>query len=207
MDPQQLGNPGGGSQQSARSSQYARFGADVLSRMEKVPSELLALTYGSLITQLMEDLHSDTQQMNDALDRMGEQMGARLVDEFLAKTQNIVTSFPLCCQDFPDLCEIIATVGFKMYLGVAAEVANVSEKSCDFILRENPLSEFVEIPAELQSGGLWYSNILAGAVRGALAAVGVRTRVYFVEDVTRDDNDITRIACELIEYMVDEFDD
>ena len=50
--------------------------------MEKVNSELMALVYGSLVTQLLKDLeHVD--EVNAELDKMGFNMGQRLVDEFL----------------------------------------------------------------------------------------------------------------------------
>lgn len=68
----------------------------------------------------------------------------------------------------------------------------------------------MELPAALQKGtpssNLWYSNLLAGAVRGALAAVSIKAHVFFVEDALRDDNEVTRIRCELVEYVLDEFD-
>ena len=36
---------------------------------------------------------------------------------------------------------------------------------------ENPLAEFVELPEEALEGGLWYSNVLCGVLRGALEMV------------------------------------
>ena len=36
---------------------------------------------------------------------------------------------------------------------------------------ENPLAEFVELPDEALEGGLWFSNILCGVIRGALEMV------------------------------------
>ena len=38
-------------------------------------------------------------------------------------------------------------------------------------LEENPLAEFVELPDEVLEGGLWYSNVLCGVIRGALEMV------------------------------------
>jgi hypothetical protein len=37
---------------------------------------------------------------------------------------------------------------------------------------ENPLAEFVELPEEALEGGLWFSNVLCGVLRGALEMVG-----------------------------------
>jgi len=41
---------------------------------------------------------------------------------------------------------------------------------------ENPLAEFVELPEEALEGGLWFSNVLCGVLRGALEMVRVATR-------------------------------
>lgn len=38
-------------------------------------------------------------------------------------------------------------------------------------LEENPLAEFVELPEEALEGGLWFSNVLCGVLRGALEMV------------------------------------
>jgi trafficking protein particle complex subunit 3 len=40
-------------------------------------------------------------------------------------------------------------------------------------LEENPLAEFVELPEAALEGGLWYSNVLCGVLRGALEMVSV----------------------------------
>lgn len=59
-----------------------------------------------------------------------------------------------------------------MYLGVSPTVANWSASGDEFslILDNNPLTEFVEIPDERRT--LLYSNVLCGALRGALEMVG-----------------------------------
>jgi hypothetical protein len=36
---------------------------------------------------------------------------------------------------------------------------------------ENPLAEFAELPRDAREGGLWFSNVLAGVIRGALEMV------------------------------------
>jgi hypothetical protein len=36
---------------------------------------------------------------------------------------------------------------------------------------DNPLAEFVELPEEALEGGLWFSNVLCGVLRGALEMV------------------------------------
>lgn len=39
------------------------------------------------------------------------------------------------------------------------------------MLEENPLAEFVELSEEAKQGGLWWSNVLCGVIRGALETV------------------------------------
>jgi len=45
-------------------------------------------------------------------------------------------------------------------------------------LDENPLAEFVELPEEALEGGLWFSNVLCGVLRGALEMV--RVMIHFL---------------------------
>jgi trafficking protein particle complex subunit 3 len=45
-------------------------------------------------------------------------------------------------------------------------------------LDENPLAEFVELPEEVLEGGLWFSNVLCGVIRGALEMVRNRSIAY-----------------------------
>jgi len=42
---------------------------------------------------------------------------------------------------------------------------------------ENPLSEFAELPRDAKEGGLWFSNVLCGVIRGSLEMVSVYTRL------------------------------
>lgn len=95
------------------------------------------------------------------------------------------------CTDFRETGEVISKVGFKMFLNTSPTVihhdrsslpaegpgptagATQQTRSQEFslILEENPLSEFVELPADAREGGLWWSNVLAGVLRGALEMV------------------------------------
>lgn len=60
-----------------------------------------------------------------------------------------------------------------MFLGVSAEIEILPENgkiySFNLSLSDNPLNDFVELPEHLQ--GLNYSNMIAGAIRGALETV------------------------------------
>ena len=49
--------------------------------------------------------------------------------------------------------------------------ANAPGASFSLTFDENPLAEFVELPEEALEGGLWFSNVLCGVLRGALEMV------------------------------------
>lgn len=58
-----------------------------------------------------------------------------------------------------------------MFLGVSATVTNWDAEgtTCSFVLEDNPLVDFVELPDTCQ--GLHYCNVLNGVIRGALEMV------------------------------------
>jgi hypothetical protein len=72
-------------------------------------------------------------------------------------------------------------LGFKMFLGVTATVTNWDAEctSCSFVLEDNPLVDFVELPDTCQ--GLQYCNVLSGVIRGALEMVSfVPSELYLL---------------------------
>jgi hypothetical protein len=50
-----------------------------------VNAELLAMTYGAVVVQLLKD-YSDVALVNAELEKMGYNIGVRMVDEFFAKS-------------------------------------------------------------------------------------------------------------------------
>ena len=65
-------------------SQAAAAGQALWSKMPKANAELFALTYGSLVTELVRD-YEDPIEVNKQLDRIGHSIGVRCVDEFFSK--------------------------------------------------------------------------------------------------------------------------
>ncbi|KAG7396509.1 Trafficking protein particle complex subunit 3 [Phytophthora boehmeriae] len=181
---------------------HQRMGDTAWSKMPKVNGELFALTYGSLVTQLIKDFE-DLKVVNQQLDSMGYNIGVRLVDEFLAKSG--VTH----CPDFKETAEVVAKVAFKMFLGINVEVSqwNAEGTACSLLIYDNPLTEFVELPPSAY-GVLWYSNVLCGVLRGALEMVQMRVEAQFVKDVLQGD-EVSEIRLELKgmieEQMGDEY--
>jgi hypothetical protein len=133
-----------------------------------------------LVAQLLQDL-GDVNEVNAQLEKMGFNLGSRLIEEFLAKAGVAQ------CRSFEDTGEVIANVALKMFLGVSGYTRNWSaDKTCfSLVLDQNPLLEFMELPESAQ--GLLVSNILCGVIRGALEALNLIVAVRVTKDVLRDD--------------------
>eukprot|EP00922_Rhytidocystis_sp_ex-Travisia-forbesii_P043901 GHVS01065460.1.p1 GENE.GHVS01065460.1~~GHVS01065460.1.p1 ORF type:complete len:159 (+),score=22.36 GHVS01065460.1:25-477(+) len=144
---------------SSSRSRYSKAGDAAFGRMEKVSSELLSLTYGTIVCQLLKD-KEQVEAVNAQLDRMGHNIGTRLIEEFLAKSNTST------CGDFKETAEVIAKVGMKMFLGISCDVIDADVSSCSLAFVENPFTDFVELPPALSA--LCYSNLICGVIRGAL---------------------------------------
>jgi len=127
-------------------------------------SELFSLTYGSLVAHLVNDLEN-TEGVNKQLERMGYNIGVRLIEDFLAKTSSGR------CYDFKDTAEKIQ-LAFRNYLGVTPTVSNWNSQYDEFslVFTVIPLTEFVELPDNCLD--IKYCNILPGIIRGACEMVG-----------------------------------
>eukprot|EP00326_Haptolina_ericina_P021648 CAMPEP_0181201502 /NCGR_PEP_ID=MMETSP1096-20121128/18342_1 /TAXON_ID=156174 ORGANISM="Chrysochromulina ericina, Strain CCMP281" /NCGR_SAMPLE_ID=MMETSP1096 /ASSEMBLY_ACC=CAM_ASM_000453 /LENGTH=182 /DNA_ID=CAMNT_0023291951 /DNA_START=23 /DNA_END=571 /DNA_ORIENTATION=+ len=174
-----------------------KTGEAAFSKVEKINSELFSLTYGAIVTQLLKD-YEEVDATNEQLEKMGYNIGIRLVDEFLAKAQ--ITA----CQHFSETAEVIAKVGFKMFLGVSAEVVNSSEREFSLQMSDNPLAEFVELPEQYNQ--LAYSNMLCGVLRGALEMVQMRVECTLTKDALWGD-DVTELRVVLKEIMDEAYHD
>jgi hypothetical protein len=70
-------------------------------------AELFTLTYGALVVQLIQD-YEDYEEVNKQLDKMGYNIGTRLIEDFLAKSKLGR------CSDFREVGEVVAKVCFEV---------------------------------------------------------------------------------------------
>ena len=160
---------------------------------KKVNTDLFALTYGSIISQLIIDCEN-VDEVNKQLDRMGNNIGLRLIEDYLAKS-----STPRC-RDLRDVADKIQHA-FQMYLNVMPTIDHWSPGNDEFslILYNNPLTEFVELPDSLQN--MNYLNILPGIIRGALEMVSMPVRAWIKSDLLKGDHE-TEIRIQAIQRDV-----
>lgn len=161
------------------------------------------MTYGAIVRQVLHDYEDCVEEANKKLDEMGHNIGCRLVEDFLAKTNT------QRCGDFRDTAEVVAKVGLRMFLGIGANVTgwNAPENTaCTIVLESNPLADFVELPEAYQD--LSYCQMLCGVIRGALEMVNMRVECDFAKDALRGD-DGYELRLRLLESMPDvyPFDD
>lgn len=76
----------------------------IRTRIDKVNAELVTLTYGTIVAQLCQDFNSDYQEVNKQLEKMGHNIGMRLIEDFLAK------SGVGRCANFRETADMIAKV-------------------------------------------------------------------------------------------------
>eukprot|EP01067_Filipodium_phascolosomae_P009064 Filipodium_phascolosomae@DN7986_c0_g1_i1.p2 len=188
-------NPSG----SAAAVNFTKVGDQTYAHMEKMNSEVVSVMYGSLVSQLMKDI-GDVEEVNTQLDKIGAAMGERLVDDFFAK------SGLGSCADFTSTMEVVAKVGLRMYLGVTADVTkwSPSMRSCSLLIHENPLLDFVELPAALYQ--LRYSNVIAGVIRGALDQMHLKVECVVAKDPLKGDPH-TEIRVDLKQVLSEQFID
>jgi len=138
--------------------------------------------------------------VNIEIEKIGFNIGIRLIDEFLAKS-NLAS-----CSNFRETANIIGRVALKMFLGMSVDVSKWSEdgRSCSLLFKGNPLIDCVVLPDEYQE--LQYSNLILGAIRGACNAVNVNVECRMLKDELRGANE-TEIRLTFKEMIPEVYND
>ena len=183
------------------SNKNAQNQPNFLGRVEKINSEFLTLTYGSLMVRLIKD-YEKPEEINDQLEKMGYNIGIRLIDDFLAKS----------CIDPPKTLEeainIITNNALSFYLNAGAKwelikndnnmMDSNQQNEYRIYFNENVLNEYVELPDKFK--GLWYSNMICGVIRGALEAINIKVECKYTKDTLKG-NETNEIRVKLIEII------
>ncbi|ELP87258.1 transport protein particle 22 kDa subunit, putative [Entamoeba invadens IP1] len=178
-------------------SEKQKAGDVVWGEMKKINSELLTMTYGGIVVQLLRENDFDADKVNAELEDMGYNIGIRLVEEYLAKVEGKMSTK---CISFKEHIESITFVAFKMFLGMNCECFEVHEKQWRISLPNNVLSEYVQLPDKLKQK-LWYSNIYCGIIRGALEMLKYKVECRFVNDVLQGNKTSTEIEVNLVDIL------
>jgi len=184
----------------------------------------LVLTYGEVVSQIIRDCNMEVSQVNAKLEDFGYKIGKKLVDDYFAKTGQFEP-----CSKFERAAEVIASKGLTRYLGVTGK-ASFSDRNIEEEIKENqakekdkqvknleirrciiavsqkcPLEKYVVIPPSMD--GLVYSNLVAGAIKGALEVLDFKTRVHYFPQPTGaliQVDLIEKVSPEIYQYDKDE---
>lgn len=178
------------------SKQTSRYGVN---DPRKISYELFTLTYGSFVAQLLKD-YENVEEVNKQLDLIGYNMGVRMVEDFLSRTPQVGR-----CSDFRETADVLTKQAFKMFLGIQPTVTSWNSSFDEFslILDPNPLTEFVELPDDGKLDGLCYSQVICGAIRGALEMVQLKVECTVKSDQLKGDITSTEIRVKFKEIIED----
>lgn len=163
-------------------------------------AEIFQLTYGAMVAKLVKENGGDMGEVNKQLDKMGYNIGIRLIEEFLA--HHNIPDVHLKKRDVREVADWISKSGMKQFLNVEATVDHWKDKKeFSVLLSDNPLLDFVELPKACQ--GLWYSNIICGVIRGALEMIQIDADVQCMKCPLRGDS-TTEIRVHVKGYLEDQ---
>ena len=110
----------------------SKMAGEAWKKAEKVPSELLQLTYGCFVAQLWEDANlqrinsNDTEtaipippatKVNGELFDIGKRIGLRMADDFIAQ-MSLVGWEVGHCKTSSNLADVISLICFPLYLNI-----------------------------------------------------------------------------------------
>lgn len=154
---------------------YKDLGESIWKESDKINGELLVMSYGVFVSFLVKK-EKDNKKVNNILFDIGTNIGTRLIEEFFCKTELEIE------RSTEKIAEIIAKVGFKMFLNIIPEI-EVKENSFDIILTDDPLTRFVclkDFNFE-KDERLIYCNVYCGVIASALKSVCINAECFIPE--------------------------
>eukprot|EP00826_Nyctotherus_ovalis_P055002 TRINITY_DN7272_c0_g1_i12.p1 TRINITY_DN7272_c0_g1~~TRINITY_DN7272_c0_g1_i12.p1 ORF type:complete len:179 (-),score=65.24 TRINITY_DN7272_c0_g1_i12:112-648(-) len=149
--------------------------------LETINSELLTVTYGTLMMQLLKD-YVNHEEVNGKIEEIGVNIGSRLVDEYLAKSDFRP------CKSRREIAENIVN-GFDMFLGIAPRIEDFKNEDKEFVIAfgDNAFTDLVELPDPSPNYTLIYANVICGIIRGAFKTLNITVKCNFIKDKLKGD--------------------
>lgn len=163
---------------------------DLCKRSEKVNGELVVFAYGALVSQVSLD-YPDPQEASKQLDRIGMNIGHRIIEDFLSKAMSVGAfglngTYPK--GDLKCICEYLKQA-FRYYLSSSVVISIPSEpidqeqkEEAILTLDHNPFQQHVELPIHLKDG-LIYSAVLCGIIRGSLEMLQISAELVQLDSL------------------------
>lgn len=197
---------------------------------DKINSELIAMTYGVFISSVCNDMCNNINDINNELYSIGENIGVRIIDEFIAKTQSTVG---YQCDSFRDVIVVLCKLAFKYYLGINCDIiqytvhtlanqSNVTNPTNNHNIDANtnttlhstatviiqffqcPLFTFVDLPDDMIE--LRYGNIICGIITAALQQLNISVQCNATKhEFITQHNGVNEITIDLIEIIKENY--
>jgi len=172
------------------------------SKRTRVQKEVIALHYGTLVSEMVKVYDGNTLHINSALKNLGISGGHTMIEEVLSELMG-VEEIIKAVQSFYNVLEVVTYYGMKLHFGITADCIAIEGRSeaLYIVLHDNPLETFVNVPLSMKSS-LHYSNLIVGIIQGCLEAMNIVSRCEFVRTGTSTNRQFSRtILVTFIKYV------
>lgn len=148
-------------------------------KSEKISSDLCVLTYAAIVAQIVRDSKGNAQLANGQLERLGKNIGKRLIEEYLCKSA-------IACDSERNFGKTLSHLAkaFKVFCGIEASVVPQTQTNEHCIeIDQNPFEDWVDMPQEdfpgcASNGPLNYSQMICGMIVGALEMIQMNVECH-----------------------------
>ena len=169
------------------------IGEEMWKAEEKVPADMFHCLYGAIVAEYWR-FHDDNDSgadvsnaANTRLDKIGHQMGCRLVEGVCAKAPPSVSVFLASpTTGFVQAGEVLVKLLFKQLMNASVQVSAVDNFKV-IVTLPNDLTRNVQLPDNARNH-LSYLSIWCGILRGAMEMLNWRVNVTVVSDMLLGDS-------------------